>query len=375
MKIAHVRLTPLRVPYLKPYHWAQGVVDAAQVILVEVETDTGLIGYGESIGTPDAEAIMGFMRRAADHTLGRDPFHNTRLMAECYHMLFQAFGTCSAPRFAGQVLAGLEMALWDVMGKAAGQPVHALMGGAVHDDIRYFGFPQGATPEEIAAEAGEMAGAGFGVIYVKVGQSDDIDLEIIHQTRAAIGDTARLRIDPNEHWPGPIFLRMLPKIAPYNVEFIEQPCDAESLAALARIKAASPIAIAADQSVFTPYDALAVVQAGAADVITLGLHETGGLARFRKCAQIAEAAGIPICLHGLYETGITTCATHHVGAITPNLDDGNQFMAHFLEWDINTPGPLALQGDRLPIITGSGLGFTLEPDAVKDAHALYAKGH
>lgn len=374
MKIANIRLTPLRVPYRKPYHWAQGIIDAAEVILVEVETDTGVVGFGEAIATPDANAIMAFIRRAADHVTGRDPFHNTRLMAECYHMLFQAFGTCSAPRFAGQVLAGLEMALWDVMGKVAEQPVHALMGGAVHDDIRYFGFPQGATPEDIAKEAGEMAKAGFGVIYVKVGQSDAIDLEIIRQTRAAIGPDARLRIDPNEHWPGPVFLRMLPKITPYNVEFIEQPCDAESLTALARIKAASPIAIAADQSVFTPYDALAVVQAGAADVITLGLHETGGLARFRKCAQIAEAAGIPICLHGLYETGITNCATHQVGAITPNLDDGNQFMAHFLEWDIIAPGPLALQGDRLPILTGPGLGFTLDLDAVKDALALYENG-
>lgn len=370
MRIADIRLTPLRVPYRKPYHWAQGVIDAAEVILVEVETDTGVIGYGESIGTPDAASVIALMRRAADHITGRDPFHNSALMGECYHLLFQAFGTCSAPRFGGLVLAGLEMALWDIMGHVAGQPVHALMGGAVHQRLQYFGFPQGETPEEIAAAAGNMAKAGFRVIYVKVGQSDAKDVEIIRQTRAAIGPNARLRIDPNEHWPGPTFLRMLPQIAPYNVEFIEQPCDAESLPALARIKAASPIAIAADQAVFTPYDALAVTQAGAADVITLGLHETGGLARFRKCAAIAEAAGIPICLHGLYETGITTCATHQVGAVTPNLDDGNQFMAHFLEWDVIKPGPLALQQDELPVMTAPGLGFEIDPDAIRDAAAL-----
>jgi len=372
MNIAHVRLTPIRVPYRKPYYWAQGVIEAAEVILVEIETNTGVIGYGETIATPNASAMLAYMRDAADHIIGRDPYHNARLMAECYHRLFQAFGTCSAPRFAGQVLAGLEMALWDVMGKAAGQPVHALLGGAVHDTIRYFGFPQGATPEEIAAEAGEMVKAGFGVIYVKVGQSDAIDLEIIRQTREAIGPDARLRLDPNEHWPGPVFTRMIRKIAPYDIDFIEQPCDAESLPALARIKASSPFAIAADQAVFTPYDALAVVQAGAADVITLGLHETGGITRFLKCARIAEAAGIPISLHGLYETGITTCATHQAGAVIPNLDDGNQYMAHFLEWDVIEQGTLTLQGDLMPVLSAPGLGFTLDDDAVRDAAKLHA---
>ncbi len=71
----------------------------------------------------------------------RSPFENARLMAEAYHTLFQLKGTCSAPRFVGQLLAGLEMALWDVMGKAVGRPVHQLLGGAVHDEVQYFGFP------------------------------------------------------------------------------------------------------------------------------------------------------------------------------------------------------------------------------------------
>ena len=78
-------------------------------------------------------------------------------MGEAYHTLFQLKGTCSAPRFAGQVLAGLEMALWDVMGKAVGRPVHELLGGKMRDEVHYFGFPQGETAEELATQAARFA--------------------------------------------------------------------------------------------------------------------------------------------------------------------------------------------------------------------------
>ncbi|MCP4979930.1 MAG: mandelate racemase/muconate lactonizing enzyme family protein, partial [Gammaproteobacteria bacterium] len=143
MKISKVITTPLLVPYNKPYHWAQGVIHGAEIILVEVHTDTGIVGYGESVATPSAEAVQAYLKLAGDICQGHSPFENARLMASAYHALFQALGTCSAPRFSGQVFAGLEMALWDVCGKATGQAVHELMGGAVRDEIEYFGFAQG----------------------------------------------------------------------------------------------------------------------------------------------------------------------------------------------------------------------------------------
>ena len=157
MKIASITLTPLLVPYSKPYYWAQGVIHGAEVILVSITTDTGITGHGESIASPDADAVQGFLRRAADMCIGADPFDNAALMARAYHALFQALGTCSAPRFGGQVLAGLEMALWDVMGRSMGRPVHQLLGGAVHERIRYFGFAMGETAAEVAEDAAELA--------------------------------------------------------------------------------------------------------------------------------------------------------------------------------------------------------------------------
>ncbi len=373
MKITEIRTTPLLVPYEKPYHWAQGTTAGAPIILVEVSTDEGITGYGECIATPTAAGLQAFIAEAAQSLVGHSPFQNARLMADAYHSLFQARGTCSAPRFAGQVLAGLEMALWDVAGKATDRPVYELLGGALHEEIGYFGFPQGETPGEIAAEAQRFAEEGCEIIYVKVGQGDAIDLAIVEQTRAAIGPERRLRLDPNEHWGPLTAARLMPKVAAFDIEFVEQPGDCESLAALAQVRAESPVAIAADQRVFTPHDAYDVCRAQAADLIVLGLHETGGITRFLKAGRIAEAAGINICIHGLHETGITTCAAHQAAALLPNLDDGNQYMNHFLAWDIIESPDLTLTAGKLSLLPGPGLGFSLDWDAVTRATELYKK--
>jgi len=373
VKITEVRTRPLLVPYTSPYHWAYGVIDGAQVILVEVETDEGITGYGESIGTPSTEGIQSYINLAGAICIDRSPFENAQLMAEAYHALFQALGTCSSPRFGGQVLAGLEMALWDLAGKATGLAVHELMGGAVRKEIQYFGFAQGETAEEIAAEAKLLAESGCEVIYFKVGRGDALDIAIAQQVRAAIGPEKRMRMDPNEHWSPVRAARLIRKMCEFDVEFIEQPTNCESVAALAQVRANSPVAIAADQLVFTPYDAYNVCRENAADLIVLGLHETGGLLRFSKVAHIAEAAGIDICIHGLYETGITTCAANQVAATIPNLDDGNQYMNHFLKWDIVKSPGLSLQNGKLPVLKGPGLGFELDWDAVSQASELHSK--
>ena len=373
MKITDVRTRPLLVPYIKPYHWAQGVIDGATVILVEVHTDVGLTGYGESIGTPSAEGIQSYINLAGAICIDRSPFENAQIMAESYHALFQALGTCSSPRFGGQVLAGLEMALWDVMGKSTGRAAHELLGGAVRNEIQYFGFPQGETAEEIATEAKLLAESGCEVIYIKVGRGDTLDLDIAQQVRAAIGPQKRLRMDPNEHWSPVRATRMIRKMSEFDVEFIEQPTNCESVSALAQVRASSPVAIAADQLVFTPYDAYNVCRENAADLIVLGLHETGGMLRFGKVAHIAEAAGIDICIHGLYETGITTCAANQVAATLANLDDGNQYMNHFLKWDIVKSPDLSLRNGKLPVLKGPGLGFELDWEAIEQAGELYRK--
>tara|TARA_B100000959_G_scaffold247121_1_gene273135 strand:- start:672 stop:1808 length:1137 start_codon:yes stop_codon:yes gene_type:complete len=371
MRITDVQTTPLLVKNKEPYHWAHGVMYGAEVILVEVRTSDGVTGFGESIASPNAAGIEAFIKTAAGHLAGKSIFESRRLMRQCYHALFQAHGTCSAPRFGAQILAGLEMAILDAAGKTAGCAVHELLGGKVRETIDYFGFIQGDTAEDLAAAAARMVSDGHRVIYGKIGRGEQLDLEIIRRVREVVGKSVRLRFDPNEAWDPLTAARMIRKIAAYDIEMIEQPCGHESLHALRQIRENSPIAIAADQSVFNAADVYNAVTLGAADLIVLGLHETGGIVPFIEAAGVAAAAGVNICIHGLHETGVTTCAANQAAAVLSNLDDGNQYMNHLLVSDIISSPNLTLVDARLPVLDGPGLGFEIDPDAVARAATAY----
>ena len=164
---------------------------------------------------------------------------------------------------------------------------------------------------------------------------------------------------------------MIRKLAPYDIEMFEQPCNHRSLQALKQIRENSPVAIAADQSVFDTADVYNAVRLGAADLIVLGLHETGGVVSFIEAAAVAAAAGINVCIHGVHETGITTCAANHVAAVIPNLDDGNQYMNHLLAFDVISSPHLSLVDGKLPVLTGPGFGFDIDVDAVAKAAEEY----
>ena len=372
MRITAVKTTPLFLPYRQPYHWAYGVVDGAEPVLVEVTTDAGITGYGESLGATDAAAVAAALARVTPGLIGQDAFDIARLVERLHRGGFGGIGPGNQRRYSNQILTGVELALWDAVGKALGQPVHRLLGGAVRDEIAYFGFVQGDGPEEVAAHARDLAGQGFEVIYLKVGRGDALDLANTQAVRAAIGGR-RLRVDANEAWDTLTARRMIALLAPFDLEFVEQPAPAESPSALGRLRRASPVPIAADQLVMTPQDVFETCRHEAADLIVLGIHEAGGLLGWRKAAAVAEAAGLNVCLHGVYESGITTCASNQVAATVANLDDGNQIMAQLLAEDIVAAPLLTPRDARLPVLEGPGLGCELDSDAVGRAAERYRK--
>jgi muconate cycloisomerase len=171
------------------------------------------------------------------------------------------------PRFANLTLAGLEMALWDIIGKAAGRPVTQLLGGACHEQIDYFGFLQGDTAEELAEDARDAVAAGYSVIYMKVGRGEKKDLSNVAAVREVIGD--KLRLDANEAWDPRTAIYMINRLACFEPEFVEQPTPAQSIAALRQVKESVPVPIAADQCVHTPQEVYEVCRQRAADLIVL----------------------------------------------------------------------------------------------------------
>jgi L-alanine-DL-glutamate epimerase-like enolase superfamily enzyme len=372
MKIVSIKTTPLLCKFKQPYHWAQGVNYGAPVILIEIETDAGVTGIGESMASPVIAPVDAILADAIPHFIGQSAYDGNRLIWNYYQYGFNSRGTGSAPRYFSQALAGIELALWDAIGKKAGVPLHKLLGGAVRDTIGYFGFVQGDTPDELAAHAKELADEGFKVLYVKVGRGEELDLAIVGAVRAAVGKRARLRLDANEVWDMLTARRMFEKLKPFDPEFIEQPVPGRAGSeALARLRAVTDTPIAADQTVYSPDDVYDICRNRSADVIVLGLHETCGVVRFRKAAAIAEAAGVNICLHGVFETGITTCAANQVAATLSNMDDGNQIMWQLLAEDIVTSPDLTPKGGALTISDKPGLGFDLDRDAVARAAEAY----
>jgi muconate cycloisomerase len=368
VRISALRATPLALRFKEPYHWAGRVDHGAVNLLVEVETDEGITGYGETTAARPAMIAQSALEGIAPRFLGRSPFDVERLMRDARFL----GGFSHNPRFANLALAGVEMALWDVIGKAAGRPVHQLLGGAFHDEVDYFGFPQGDTAEELAADAGRLAALGYSVFYMKVGRGERKDLENVAAVRAAIG-RRKLRLDANEAWDARAALYMIRRLAEFEPEFIEQPTPAQSLAALKQVRDASPISIAADQSVYSLYDVYEVCRQQAADLIVLSFHETGGLLQLKKAAAIAEAAGIALCLHGQSVSGMTDLAQHQLALTLPNLADGNQIMHQLLVEDIISAPDLTPVEGKLPasVAMRPGLGFELNWDAVARARALY----
>ena len=373
MKITKIRTTPLLCKFKQPYHWAQGITLGAPVILIEVETDGGVTGIGESVASPTIEPVLAIIDDAIPHFIGKSVYDGNRLIADYYRLGFNGRGTGSAVRYFSQVMAGIELALWDAIGKAADQPLHRILGGAVRNKINYFGFVQGDKPLELANHATALVEQGFSVLYVKIGRGEALDLDIVCSVRKAVGQT-RLRLDANEVWDIMTARRMFEKLKPFDPEFIEQPVPgAGGAEALARLRAGVDIPIAADQSVYTPEDVYDICRNRAADVIVLGLHETCGVVRFRKAAAIAEAASVRICLHGVFETGITTCASNQVAATINNLDDGNQIMWQLLEEDLVESPNLTPIAGALAVSNKPGLGFDLDHDAVGRAAEAHRK--
>jgi L-alanine-DL-glutamate epimerase-like enolase superfamily enzyme len=370
MRVTHVRPTVLSIPNREPSYWSGGCTRGINSILVEVETDEGITGTGEASGDRSVEVSLGVIRSAARVLEGEDPFEVERFLARFYRI----GKWTEVRRLANQALAGVEMALWDIIGQVCDQPLHRLLGGAVRERISFFGFLQGDDPDALAEAARHWSGRGFDVLYMKVGRGRERDVACLRAVRDAAGPRARLRVDANQAWTVGEAVRELNALAEFDLDLAEQPIHWADLDGLARVRAAVPMPVAVDQGCFTEFDALEVIRKGAADVLVVGFHETGGLLGLRKVAAVAAAGGLPLCRHGVSgETGVSTLAALQVLATIPNQTDGHQVMHQLLREDILEDGVLAFDDGHIAVPTRPGLGVRLDRDRVARYARLFAE--
>lgn len=363
--IADIHIRPQLLPLRQPYHWSQGVREHFAVNLLEVTADDGTVGVGECTVAPEQAASVRILEHLRRHFVGESPHDASALIARAFRADYVAFGA-NAMRAANQYFSGFDMALCDLQGRLAGVPAHRLLGGAHRERVGYFHFLQGDTAEALAEAAARGAAAGERVFYLKVGRDDRLDLEATEAVRGQIGD-ARLRLDANEAWDPHRAIHLCRKLERFDIEFVEQPTPSWSIEALAQVRESVGIPVVADQAAFTLHDVYEICRRRAADMICIGPREIGGIRPMLKAAAIAEAAGLNICIHGAFTSGISACAEHQAALAIPNLDDGNQIMCQLAREDIVASPDLRPRQGWLPALADPGLGFALRPETVAAA--------
>ncbi len=372
MKITGIRTTPVAVPFREPELWAFGGRRGLVSILVEVETDEGITGIGEAPAYPTAEIVLAVFESLRGLVVGEDPRRIERIGQR-----IDAVGTWHHVRATSTAIAGVEMALWDVLGKLSGQPLVNLFGGRVRDTVDYFWYLVRKEPDAMAADARRAVEAGFRTLYCKVGWGDPgADVEVVEAVRDGAGPDARIRVDANEAWSSGSAIRIVRRLERVGLELIEQPVSGRNLEEMAYVRSRIDTPMLSNEATWTRADVLNVVRLGAADVVSIDNQMDGGLANMKRAAGICDTAGIPVVKHSLGELAVATVAGAHLIASTPNFLPASQSYVALLADDLVEGGPLRYEGGRLAVPDGPGLGVTLDQDRVERYAALYRdQGH
>jgi muconate cycloisomerase len=365
MKITHLETIPILVPMnpRRAIRGSRGFHRTSPFLLVKIHTDAGITGLGEASCTPNwsgedqvtaAHYIQNFL---APLLQGEDPTEVERLTRKLNTVLAENPFTKSA----------LEMALWDILGRSVGLPVYRLLGGPVRDFVTTKFSVSGLEPEKAAELAAWAVNFGFKTMKVKVGIDPEQDVARVRAVREAVGPDVRLGVDANGGWSPRVAIQTLRRLYDYNIYFAEQPVPPLDVTWMADVRNHIQIPVMADESVYTPQDALALARAGAADVLSAYVSK-GGIGPARRVAAVAEAAGLTCTVGSNLELGVGSAAMIHLAMATPGI--GAE------EFPCDIIGPLFYEDDivkeSLPIKGGEarpferpGLGVELDDAKVE----------
>ncbi len=361
MRVTGLRATPVAVPFTQPEAWAFGERTGMVSVLLEVDTDEGLVGLGEAAAYPSADIIEAVLRTVEPLVVGESAYNIERIMKR-----INVVGTWHHVQATSPAIAAVEMALWDLVGKAAGLPVVNLFGGRVRDEVEYFYYLSRKSPEGMAADAKVGRDAGFRVFYLKACSADPLDdIERVEAVHAAIGPDAGIRVDANEAWTPGAAIRIINEMARFGLELAEQPVTGRNLTEMAYLRSRLDVPLLANEASWTRWHHLEIIKQGAADVVSVDNQMDGGLANLKAGAAMLEVAGLPVLKHSLGELGVATYAGAHLLASIPNALFASQAYGSFLADDVvEGASPLPYRNGYLTVPEGPGLGVTLDTERV-----------
>lgn len=368
MRITNLRLTPVAVadPPLRN-SWGVHAPYALRVI-VELETDTGVVGLSEG---PGGAALLGELQSALGALRGENPWHLERIRVKL--------------RDRPRAYSILEVACLDACARAIDAPLYDLLGGLVRPRVPFASYlffkyqgeddPWGevGTPEEMVGLARRFREEfGFQAIKVKGGVlPPDAEIQTMRLLREAF-PTDQLRIDPNAVWSVETSIRVAHALADIDLEYLEDPTW--GMAGMASVARATHIPLSSNMAV-TSFDDLPVaVETRAAQVVLCDHHYWGGLTGCKRLAAVCESFGLGLSMHSNNHLGVSLAAMAHLAASTPHLIYACDTHYPWQAEDVIVGGRLHFRDGMLDVPSGPGLGVELDRERLAGFHENYQRG-
>ena len=346
-------------------------------IFARVSTDEGIEGWGEMISGTKTETVMAGAKELAERIIGRDPFEIERIWQELHRSFFRG-GPIN-----GTIISGLEMALWDIKGKAFGVPVYELLGGAARDRIKVYSWIGGDRPSDVGEGALDRLNKGF--TAVKMNATDELHyvdsyekvqavvdrVASIHET---CGDKMAIGVDFHGRVHKPMAKVLAKALEPYHLMFIEEPVLPENWEAFEQIAREVAIPIATGERLYTRWEFKRLFQQGCVDIVQPDVAMCGGILETRKICAMAEAYDMAAAPHAPYGP-IALAATLQVDACTPNVFIQEQSLGiHYNQgFDlldfVKNKDIFAYENGYVKLPTKPGLGLEMNIDKIEEIAA------
>ncbi|PYV00565.1 MAG: glucarate dehydratase [Acidobacteria bacterium] len=373
VKIRDITATPVTVPMEAPLRWSMGVEIGTTRTLIRLKTDEGLEGIGETYGGEPTGRAVEF---AKPFLIGMDPTE-ARLVVN----KLQSFRVSYESNIPLYVVAGIEMACWDVAGKMWGRPVASLLGGATRTEIPFAAYlfyryknENGIGGEDSAEAILDRCEAlverhGFKVVKLKGGVlPPQEELRTIKLLRERFPEPCLLRFDPNAAWSVETSVRLLPRMAEYDLEYGEDPTW--NLEGMSLVRRDVPLPLATNMCVISFDQIPSAVRLRAIDIILADVHYWGGFLNNLRLGAVCETFQLGLGMHSDRELGVSTAAMLHLAAAMPYMVHAADSHYHDQVDDIITE-PFRYHDGCFRLPDGPGLGVTLDEGKVEKYHRYY----
>ena len=348
---------------------------APRWLFVRIETDTGVVGWGEASLEGHCAAVRAAVEQFAEYLLHRDP-----LTIEDHWQVLSKSGFYRGGPVLASAVAGIDQALWDIAGRHLGVPVHQLLGGAVRDRIRAYGWVGGDDPAEIADAIQAQLDVGLTAVKMNAsgrmgrnGSVAELDAVVrrVAAARDVLGPTRDIAVDFHGRFTLATARRIAPLLEPLHPFFLEEPVVPENSHVIGGLVAATTIPVATGERLYSRQEFLPVLQAGIA-VAQPDLSHAGGISEVRRIASLAETYDVQLAPHcPLGPIALAACL--QVGFATPNYLIQEQSIgihynrgAEVLDYVLDKE-PLRFVDGAIERLTGPGLGIEVDDAAVRAA--------